>query len=82
MSGLKPGPTAPELHLGEDAAGEALCEEFVGVGEELFEREFAGVDFGEEVALGSVLLVDNAGFGLQQAPGLAALDAEHDQLTR
>ena len=52
------------------------------MGEELVEGELAGVDFGEEVALGGVLLVDDSGLRLQQAPGLAALDAEHDQLTR
>ena len=35
------------LHLREDLAGEAFPDEFVAVGEEFFQREFAGVYFGE-----------------------------------
>jgi hypothetical protein len=53
----------------------------MSVGEELCQREFAGVDIGEDGALGGVLLVDDAGLGLQETPGFAAFYAEHDQLT-
>jgi len=35
----------------------ALLEEFVGAGEEFFQRQLAGVYFGEEVALGGVCLL-------------------------
>ena len=48
------------------------------MGQELFEREFARVYFGQDGALGGVFAVHNAGLGLQHPPGLAALDAEHD----
>ena len=55
-----------------------VAKEFVAAREKLFQRQLACIYFGEEVALGGVLLVLDAGFGLQHAPGLAALYAEHD----
>ena len=35
------------LHLRADLAGEAFPDEFVAVGEEFFQRKFAGVYFGQ-----------------------------------
>jgi len=36
-----------DLHLRQDLAGEAFSDEFVAVCEEFFQREFAGIYFGE-----------------------------------
>jgi hypothetical protein len=56
-----------DLRIGEDAANSALFQEFVGVGQELFKRQIARVYVGQDCALGGVLLVDDADFGLPRA---------------
>ena len=57
-----------------------LPEDLIAPREELVLRDSAGIDIREHGALRLVLPVLNAGFALQHAPCLAALDAEEHQL--
>src|SRR3569833_4626911 len=52
------------------------------MGQKLFGWDLACGYVGEERLLCEVLLVDDAGLGLEHAPCLTAFDAEHEQLTR
>src|SRR3569833_597316 len=52
------------------------------MGQKLFGWDLACGYVGEEGLLCEVLLVDDAGLGLEHAPCLATFYAEHDQLTR
>ena len=60
----------------------AFFHHLLAAGEELLLGDFAGIDVGKYRLLGLVVLVLDAGLALQQAPGLAALDAEQHQLAR
>ena len=71
-----------KLCLDQYSLRQAVLQEFVAVGEEFFQRQFACFDIGQDCFLGDVLLVDDASFGLLHAPRLAPFDAEHDQLAR
>jgi hypothetical protein len=55
-------------------------EKFFRVRKQLLLRDLARLDVGQQRTLRFILTIFNTRFALQQTPGLAALDAEKNQL--